>query len=156
MQQRRKISATEALERLEALCARSEQCSWDLRSKLHSWGLSAEDADKVIDSLAARRFIDDRRFCRAFVRDKVSFAHWGKLKIRAALSLKHVDKTIISEAIDGIDQEEYVDGLRKMIEAKSRTFSSADTKENRIRLLRFAASRGFEPGLISRVLQETT
>lgn len=150
---RRSLTPDMALARLEDLCARSEQSTGEAARKLAGWGIPAIDAAKIIASLVERRYIDDRRYCHAFVKDKFRFARWGKRKIHAALTLKRVDKALISEALDEIDEEEYYNSLCEIISAKARTISDANTYEGRTRLFRFAASRGFEPDLISRAIR---
>ncbi len=150
---RRPISPDRALARLEDLCARSEQSTGEAARKLAGWGIAAQDAAKIIASLVQRRYIDDRRYCHAFVKDKFRFARWGKRKIYAALSIKRVDRTLISEALDEIDGDEYYASLCEIIAAKARSMTDADTYEGRTRLFRFAASRGFEPDLVARAIR---
>ena len=81
------ISPEKAKVRLEELCARSEQCTGDAYKKLQTWGIARSDAETIVKSLVDRRFIDDERFCHAFVRDKMRFARWGRRKIKAALMM---------------------------------------------------------------------
>lgn len=152
-QPRRTLTPEKALSRLEDLCARSEQATGEVAKKLNAWGIASADARRIIDSLVSRRYIDDRRYCQAFVKDKFRFAGWGKRKIYAALLLKRVDRNLISEALDGIDKNEYLTMLHDLVRAKAQTINGADTYEGRTRLFRFAASRGFEPELISQVLR---
>ncbi len=150
----KQLNAQQATVRLEELCARSEQCCGEARKKLYNWGISSSEAEAIIRSLTERRYIDDRRFCRAFVRDKLQFSRWGKRKIMLTLIQKRVDRDIIEEAFDEIDPDDYFDTLKKIVRAKARTISDADTFEGRTRLFRFAVSRGFEPDLVSKVLRE--
>ncbi len=148
------VSAATALSRLETQCSRSELCTGEARKKLAGWGISMSDSDKIISSLLERRFIDDHRFSRAFVRDKLMFAHWGKRKIQLSLIQKRLDRDIIAEALDEIDEDDYLTILKKIVLAKAKTISDVDTYDGRTRLFRFAVSRGFEPGLISQVIRE--
>lgn len=153
MIQRRQISAEKALMRLENLCARGERSTGEAAKKLAEWGISSDDAEQIISSLVSRRFIDDRRYCHAYVKDKFRFARWGKRKIYASLSLKRIDRSLIAEALDEIDEDEYASTLQTLIKARAATMSDASTYDGRTRLFRYAASRGFEPELISRVLR---
>lgn len=147
------LTAAQALSRLEALCAKAEHSTGELRRKLFQWHIPKSEADRIIASLSERRFVDDRRFARAFVRDKIAFARWGRLKIRAALSAKGVSADIIREALDSIHEKEYVKTLASLIAAKSRTINDADTFEGRTRLFRYAVSRGFEAELVGRIIR---
>lgn len=84
------ISPDKALERLEALCAKSERCTEEVRRKLYAWRIGPEDIDSIISSLKERRYIDDERFAHAYVRDKWLFSHWGRRKILMGLAAKRI------------------------------------------------------------------
>lgn len=142
------------MERLEALCARSEHCEYELRTKLRAWMIGPDDAETIIRSLRKRRFVDDRRFSEAFVRDKYRFARWGRRKIEMALRVKRVDNDIITVALDGIDHTDYIEGLRHIVSHKAATMEDAATYEGRTRLFRFAVARGFEPEEVAKIIME--
>ncbi|MDE5643721.1 MAG: RecX family transcriptional regulator [Muribaculaceae bacterium] len=152
MIQRKTVTPERALVRAEELCVRAERSSGEIRRKLRLWGLTPQDSEKIIASLTERRFIDDRRFCEAFVRDKVNFARWGRRKIALALYEKGVDRSISTEVLAEIDTERYEENLRHILEQKRRSLPEADSYEGRTKLFRFAASRGFEPELIKKYL----
>lgn len=54
---------------------------------------------EIVERLVREKFVDDRRFAAAFVRDKLKFNGWGKQKIIYKLRSLGVDNAIISEAI---------------------------------------------------------
>lgn len=141
-----------ALARLEELCARSEQCSYDLCQKLYKWGVE-QPYDDIIDSLIDGKYLDDERFAAAFVRDKYRFDRWGRRKIARALMAKRIPSAVISEALENIDAREYAMNCYNLLDARRRQLSDAlSDYEKRARLLRFAAGRGYEPSLIMRLL----
>lgn len=141
-------SREEGLQKMAALCARSEQCSTDIAAKLSQHGLTSAEVRSVVAELKERRFIDDLRFCRAFANDKVRFAGWGRLKIRAALCAKHIDSADISEALAAIDESEYSSALERAALAKMRVMGTHDYPA-KMKLMRHMAARGFEIGLVS-------
>lgn len=141
-----------SLLKLEELCSRSEQCEGELREKLRKWLVSDDDADTIIRSLRRRRYVDDSRFARAFVRDKFRFDHWGRRKIELALRRKRVQADVIAEALDEIDGDEYFAMLRKLLAYKARTLADGEPYARRVKLMRFAVGRGFEPQLIVKAL----
>lgn len=150
----RRLTPANALVKLEELCARSEQCSYEAYTRLAKWGISAEVADKIVSRLISKRFIDDARYAVAFARDKVVYNRWGFVKIRLALKMKRIDSEAIAEAIATVDPDEYRTALIETLRAKSRTLPSPLTFDDRQRLLRHAASRGFEPGLIVSLIKQ--
>lgn len=149
---KRTITPQNALTRLETLCARSEQCTHDIRQKLYKWGISSSDSCKIIKSLTDRKFIDDNRFAEAFVRDKFRFSKWGRLKIAQALSLKHIPRHIINDTLELIDPDDYETTLISTISQKAKSIDMPDSFEGKTRLFRFMASRGFEPSLIIKII----
>ena len=142
-----------ALIRLEEACARAEQCTGELRQKLRAWHLAPADADRIIESLTKRRFVDDRRYAAAFTADKYRFLRWGRRKIELALRQKRIDADIIADALATIDEDEYEANLRYILVQKLPTATGATHYETRMRVFRFAVSRGFEPSLVAREIE---
>lgn len=140
----------------EALCSRAEYAAGEIREKLIRKGLPSGQADEVVARLAAKRFVDDERFARAFVRDKVRFAHWGKLKISQALRLKRVSRDVIEAALAEIDPDEYIASLAALLQAKMRSMKADPAALDyaaRVKLYRFAASRGYDSASIAEALE---
>lgn len=140
------LSKAEWLSKAEAYCARAEHCAADVRRKLYEWGaptttedLSSEDGLNLCDfiekKLRENDFLNDPRFCHAYVHDKVEYQSWGRLKIQAGLRALDLPESNIREALDSIDETVYFSHLRALI--ASRKF---DPEEKR---LRFLAQRGF-------------
>lgn len=149
---RASISPERALERLEQLCVRSEHCTAELMAKLRTWKITPEDTEAIIYSLQRRRFVDDGRFARAFVRDKYRFNRWGRIKIRMELRAKHIPADIIDAAMDEIDEEIYIAGLKALINSKMRVARGDDAFKIRQKIFRAAVSRGFESALVAKML----
>lgn len=151
---RQPVSPLKATERLEALCMRAERCTGELREKLRGWGVDSNDADKILQHLIDTRFVDDRRFAEAFVRDKVRIAHWGRIKVRHAMYIKRIEKSIIADAMSSIDDDEYYNILLNLLHTKVKVHPHllGDIK-GRTKLYRFAISRGFESELITRAVK---
>lgn len=137
------ISAEKALLRLSALCAKGEHCTGDLRQKMRQWGLSEGDTQRVLDRLTEKHFVDDGRFARAFVSDKLEYNGWGPRKIEQALRMKRVDEQLISEAMDEISDQQYVDKLMPLARSKWRSIKAESDYERSQKLIRWAMGRGF-------------
>lgn len=150
---RRPVSSEAALHRLELQCSRSEICESEARDKLKKWGIMQHDADYVVETLKKNRYIDDDRFCRSFIHDKLYYNRWGKKKIMLYLRQKHIDADIIDSQLDDIDPEDYVAILTKFLETKSKAIGDLGIYDNRAKLFRAALSRGFESYIITRVIR---
>ena len=144
---RKPITPNNAFLRLSTLCARCEQAEGDLRKKLHDWGVSSSDADYIITRLQQERYLDNERFARAYCRDKLRFNGWGRIKIAFMLKGKGIEQEFIDAALSEIDEEQYSTILNDVLVAKVKTLKDKEPEQARASLLRFAASRGFEPAL---------
>lgn len=151
----KKLSAEAAASRLETLCARRECCTYDLMKKLSGWGISHDDASAIVEKLERQNFVDDARYAEAFVRDKYRFARWGRRKIRMGLVAKHIGRHDIESALEAVDSEEYEDLMMATLRAKIRTMpdDTVKTYEGRMKLLRFAVGRGYEPDLVIHAME---
>ena len=131
----RELSKAEWLSKAEAYCARAEHCAADVRRKLFEWSAPADIFDEIEEKLRENDFINDARFCHAYVHDKVEYQAWGRLKIKAGLQALQLPDSAIREAMEAIDENKYADNLRKLIAQRQ--------KESEDKRLRFLAQRGF-------------
>ena len=137
------MSEEQALARLTALCASAEHCTGEMIDKMTKWEISEEAQARIMEHLLKNKYIDDERYCRAFVHDKMEYNHWGRRKIEQALYVKHVDKAIQKTVLDEIPDEDFIDILRPLIVQKRRQTRANSEYEMNMKLMRFAASRGF-------------
>lgn len=149
----KQLTPGEALNKAAAYCTLCERCISEVTTKLTAWGVPYDEQQKIIERLQEEKFIDEERYCRAFVNDKLRFNHWGRKKILYALYEKRVPKEYVKEAIEEINEELYLNILKEVIEIKSREFKGKDDYSTRQKLMRFAASRGFEANIIMRVIK---
>ena len=128
---------------LAQLCARSEHCQYELTEKLRRWGMAPEAQARVMARLVGERYVDDERYCRAFVRDKIRYNKWGRRKVEQALWMKRIDTEIQQRILGEVDDEEYLSVLRPLLKQKRRTLKAASDYEENQKLVKFALSRGF-------------
>ena len=150
----RVLNFEQGLQRAAALCCHSEHCVADITEKLLRWGVSREDSDCIIDRLIDEKYIDESRYALAYVRDKVRFSHWGRVKIKSMLRMLRVSEQDISNAFDSFDEDEYLGVLENVIESKRRTLPEAESYASRVKLIRFALQRGFEMHEITKFISE--
>lgn len=151
------ITPENAYLRLATLCARSEQAEGDLRKKLHDLGVSPNNVNEIINRLKQERYLNNERFARAYCHDKLRFNGWGRIKIAFMLRGKGIEQEFIDAALAEINEEQYFAILNDALEAKARSLKDREPQQVRDALLRFAASRGFEPAIffpaVSRLTQ---
>lgn len=149
---KREVTYEKVLLRLAGLCASSEQCTLDIRSKALKAGLSVMDAERVVEYLVRGKYVDDRRFARAYASDKVRFSRWGRMKVRMGLRGKGIPDAVIAEALQSVDATEYSEALHKALESRVKNIDLTDIKERRS-LYRHLASRGFESSMIIQAIK---
>ena len=142
----------QALSTLTALCSRSEHCTGEMVEKMHRWGLSEEAQARVMAYLTENRYVDDERFTRAFVKDKLLYNRWGRRKIEQALWQKRVDAKIYQPILDEIGQNEWCSQLLPLLKNKRQSIRARSGYELNTKLIRFAMSRGFTMDVIRQCL----
>ena len=137
---------------LAALCAQAEHCQWEMLEKMRRWELPEEEQARVMQRLVSERYVDDERYARAFVKDKVRYNKWGRRKVEQALWQKHIDDDIRQRVLDEVDDSEYLAGLKPLLQQKRRSTKAANDYELNQKLVRFAVSRGFTFDIIRQCL----
>ena len=137
-----------------AYCATAEHCEADVRTKLQTWACAPEHIDKIIDYLKNDNFLNEQRYCNAFVRDKFRFNQWGKTKIAMMLRTKNIAEETIAEAIDQIDDATYQQTVTTLLQTKLKGLKYRDEYDRKAKLIRFAQGRGFEYGIIAAAIEQ--
>lgn len=149
------MTADEILYKLAARCSVSEQCLSDIEAKLSRYDLTEEEHTRILRHLVEEKYVDDRRYAEAYVKDKYRFNKWGRIKIAQGLRLKDIDNETIKSAMETIDEEEYLSILRDLIKAKRKSTRGTSEYEINGKLTRFATGRGFEFAAIRECLNVT-
>ncbi len=137
-----------------AYCATAEHCEADVRTKLQTWACAPEHIDKIIDYLKNENFLNEQRYCNAFVRDKFRFNQWGKTKIAMMLRTKNIAEETIAEAIEQIDDETYQQTVTTLLQTKLKGLKYRNEYDRKAKLIRFAQGRGFEYGIIAAAIEQ--
>jgi len=148
------LTYDQALSRAASLCSSAEHCSSEIQKKLLLWGLSPTQAEKATSYLIAEKYIDNKRFCRAYCLDKFRYNHWGRIKISQMLRMMEMESNDISEGMEAIPEEEYQEVLSYILTQKNRQLHDSDPYIRKGKLIRHALSRGFETHLIMELLTQ--
>jgi regulatory protein len=148
-------NSKKVLEILQAQCSKREYCTSDILEKASrrlDWDTSA--AEEVAAALVKDDFVNDLRFAEAFARDKSSLSGWGTVKIRYALAARRIPKETIDRALAGIDTGRAADKMTRLLESKWKTLEGDG--QGRLKLLKFALSRGYEYDDVKQAVDEIT
>ena len=149
---KKEMNEQEAYLQLAALCAQAEHCEQEMRDKMKRWELDETVQNRIINRLTEERYIDNERYARAFVKDKIHYNKWGRRKVQQALWMKRIDTDIQQRVLDEIDEKEYLDVLRPLLKQKRKSIKAENDYELNQKLVRFALSRGFTFDIIRQCL----
>lgn len=152
MEQSQSKKLSEITSSVMQICSKREMCRSEVEEKLTKWNLSIDDIEDIILKLESNNFINEERFTSFFIRDKLKFNKWGKIKLRYYLKLKRIPDHIINKELDNLDEQQYIQILKSELEKK---FKSLNSKKSEMdKLVRFAQSKGFELELILSVIKD--
>ena len=116
---KKETTEQEAYLQLAALCAQAEHCQQEMRDKMKRWEMAPEVQELVIARLIKERYIDDERYARAFVKDKIRYNKWGRRKVQQGLWMKHIDDDIQQRVLSEVDDTEYLAVLKPLLKQKA-------------------------------------
>lgn len=153
---KKQLSRSEAKTRAEKYCAYQERSQVEVRRKLWEWGIYGDEAEEVLYELITSNFINEERFAVAYAGGKFRIKKWGRKKILQGLEQHQLSSYCIKKAMKEVPQSEYENTLRQLLDKKSRLLSESDVFLRNHKLARYAISRGYEPDLVWRMLNEET
>ena len=137
-----------ALQRLSALCASAEHCEYEMTEKMRKWEVEESDCERIMEYLRKAKFVDDERYARAFVKDKIKYNKWGRRKVEQGLWAKHIAEDIRQRVLDEVDESQYKSVLTDLMKSKRRSIKAANDYEMNRKLIKFALSRGFDYSIV--------
>ena len=151
---KKEMTKEQVLLKLTSMCSSSEHCSGEMLKKMEDWEVDPRIQSEVMAYLIKEKYIDDRRFCRFFVNDKIKYNKWGRRKVEQALWQKRIDSDISREVLDEVPDEIYTDILTSLLKDKKKSVKGRNDYEIKAKLVRFAVGRGFTFDIINRCIDE--
>jgi regulatory protein len=130
---------------LRALAAR-EHSRTELVRKLASFETVPGELAKILDELCAKGFINEQR-----VADSLAYRRGAKLgtaRVVQELKAKGVDADAVAQAAAALKTTEH----ERAVLVWRKKFGAEPTDSDRMKQMRFLASRGFAPDVIRRVV----
>ena len=152
--QRKKMTEEAALVRLSGLCMSAEYCLADMRRKMQVWDLPDGAEERILQRLQQEKFVDENRYAHAFVRDKSRQNRWGRIRIEFELHKRGISNDDIQDALTEIEEEEDDATLIALLRQKAKTTKARNEYELLVKLMRFAAQRGFTQDQVQRCLRQ--
>jgi len=150
----KKLSAAEAVQKIQAFCAYQERTHQEVKNKLFGFGLYTNEVDELLTLLITDGFLNEERFAKAFAGGKFRIKNWGRIKITHALEAKGLTKNCIQSGMQEIDEIDYQDTLQKLLIKKSLQWEEEDSFTKRNKLASYAIRKGFESELVWKFVRQ--
>lgn len=149
MQPSKKIyTVQEATNKLEHYCAYQERCHQEVVQKLTQMHMIPEAIDTIVVHLLQHNFLNESRFARQFTSGKFKIKHWGKNRIAFELKKKDISKVIIQEALNTIDDHEYVELFDAIAQKKAESIRESNLFKKKKKFADYFLYRGWEAHLV--------
>ena len=142
------ISLSKALEKIKHYCVYQERSHFEVRNKLFSWGIYANEVEKIIAQIITENFLNEERYSKALVSGKFKIKKWGKNKIIAKLRYQNISKYCIVKGLEEIDGEEYLKTFLELLKKKWKNTSETNQLKKKGKVCRYLIGKGYESELI--------
>ncbi len=143
---------TVAIETLKSYCAYQERCISDVKLYAIKKQIPQNITESAILILIDSDYLNENRFAQSFTRGKFSQNKWGKVKIKYELLKKGISETLITKALEEINDEEYNQLIEKLIIQKINKDENLQTQISKI--IQYLISKGFEYELVKSIITE--
>ena len=137
------MTQEQIISKLTAVCARAEHCKDDMLRRMQRWQVDEATQREMISYLVKEKYIDEERYARFFINDKIKYNRWGRRKVEQALYFKHIPREVYEPLLDDVANEDFESVLLPLLQNKEKNLKYANDYEKRMKLLRFAMQRGF-------------
>ena len=139
-------SRDDALQIAMKFCSYRERSKKEVEDKLKAKSFNHKIIKVCIDRLVELDFLNNIRFSKSFSRGKNNNNRWGKNKIKFHLKNKGLTDDEINRGIESIEEESYLNILKKNIELYNKKLKEPD----RNKLIGHLINKGYEMDLIQR------
>lgn len=133
---------------------RSYKTEKEIRDKLFLKEFDEETIEKTVEFLKEYGFIDDSKFVRMFVKDRIR--NQGKNKIKYALLQKGVNKYLIDEVFEELDRDDEVKRAIELCEKKYLSIIKRESDDFKIKnkITRYLLGRGYDYDIAKECIRE--
>lgn len=137
-------------------CAYRERAEIEVIDKMQQLVVAPEMQQRLLVKLKEENFLNQERYAIYFAKGKFRNNNWGKLKIAAHLKMKNLPKEFIQKALQSIDDNEYLQTIENIIQAKNRKYKEKDIFKKKSKIANYLYGKGFESNLIWDSINNTT
>lgn len=109
--------------------------------------------EHAIDYCRTQKYLDDRSFAKAFIKDKLNINKLGGQRIKYELQKKGVSQEIIDELLV-LDKDDQLEAAFKLAEKKLPSYKKDDRNAVYRKLSGFLQRKGYSYEIVSKVMRE--
>lgn len=141
----------QARERAVALLARRPRSANEIARQLHRHQHTDDIIQQVLDDLTAAGLLDDSAFAAYWVEQRDTFRPRSRLALRQELSQKGLDREVVSEALEGLDE---IDAARRVARKQAGRWRALPEEEWRAKMTRYLLRHGYPYDVVGEVVAE--
>ncbi|AYD39737.1 recombination regulator RecX [Clostridium fermenticellae] len=133
---------------------RSYKTEYQITQKLIQKGFEDNAINRVIDFLKKYKFIDDKRFIKSYIMEKIKSQ--GKNKIKCELLKKGIDKSIVDSELKNIDGSTEIKYAIKLAIKKYNILKKTEINYKKVykKLGNYLITRGYNQDILKDVLNQ--
>lgn len=141
-----------ALQKLKHYCTYQERSHYEVKQKLYTLKVRSSDHDEIIATLISEDYLNEERFAIQFAGGKFRMKQWGRKKILYALREKKVSDYSIKKALAGINENDYLNVLKKLAVEKWNLLKDEQYLERKKKTTDYLIQKGYEYDSINKLL----
>lgn len=147
------IQKTEQIlyEKMVRFCDYRERCSYEIEQKFRDLQAEQPHRSKVLEWLKEGEHFNDELYAESFASGKFRIKGWGKMKIKGALFAKRIPEQLINDALNKIDQEEYIKKAKDLVLRKLGTKKMDHISRQKV--IRSMFLKGYDSSLVIDILE---
>lgn len=131
-------------DKIRKYCCYQDRCIQEVRVKIASFKLPEAEVEKLLQQMVQEDFVNEERYVESYIRGKINIKKWGKVKIKNELMQKRIPLSLISEKLESIDENQYIENLISVIQK----WRLSNGEAEREKLYRHLLVKGYEPHLV--------
>ena len=136
------------------ILGRREHSSKELKDKLKQRGFTAKNINSVVENLIDLNFLSDERFTEVYVRSRFKYKKKSPKAIYYDLLKKGVDKELIQNELEAIDEEKIFENARELAMKKFKSLKARNARDIPDKLRNHLAYKAYSTRIINRIIDE--
>jgi len=134
---------------------RREHAVRELQDKLLKKGFSKDNVSLVLENLINLNLLSDKRFAEVFVRARIKYKRRSPKAIYFELLKRGVDKDLIENELQQLDEEVILENARELARKKLRSLNNRNSENKLEKLRSHLAYKAYSTGIINKIIEET-